>query len=594
MRKNWKSIVLCIGVLLPVLSGCVEDTLDVSGDKLNLDVNLGGNELIIPLGTGKKTLVSSILEPSDMLAFNGTGDYVIEESGTMASRDFSIQPVNLQLQSVSITQGINFNNVNVATRYVVNLSSFSGTINQTAKITASQRVPGALESLYSAQLDASKKPTITLHIGFKNVPANMTSLHFNDLKIQVPDFLKWGNDSDISGQILTLNTSFNPHDGYTRTIAIDGFDFSSFNSTIGLATTAISGTTDRLIAINTHNTFSVNGEIEGGPLTIDTNTLQDMQMVVTASFNQCTLNEVKAVVHPTISPVVTRIPISLSEDADFLQNAESQLTLTNPQIKLDLSNSSLLPISAVMNIRGEDKNQHTLTGANIPPIKVTLLPSTQQGTPRLTKIILSAKPVAVEGYANVVVPELPELTSQIPYVVMIEAVADVATDTPMQVDLDKDMHMGAAYDVSIPLAFDTANFSYTEVIDGLMDTLDGIADDILDPKWTITAQLVNTVPLDMQLIAEAVDTQGNVIDGLTVTTESDVMAGTLSSPTTSSVTVQVEAEGDQLSKLDAIKLHLHATSDDLVAGESLNGNQYIQFTQIKVHAAGGVHVDMND
>ena len=121
------------------------------------------------------------------------------------------------------------------------------------------------------------------------------------------------------------------------------------------------------------------------------------------------------------------------------------------------------------------------------------------------------------------------------------------------------MHFGAAYDVSIPLAFDTADFSYTEVIDGLMDTLDGIADDVLDPKWTITTQLVNTVPLDMQLIAEAVDTQGNVIDGLTVTTESEVKAGTLLSPTTSSVTLQVEAEGDLLSKLDAIKLHLHAT-----------------------------------
>ena len=113
-----------------------------------------------------------------MLAFNGAGDYVIEELGTMASCDFSIQPVNLQLQPVSITQSIDFNNVNVATRYVVNLSSFSGTINQTAKITASQRVPGALQSIYSAQLDASKKPTITLHIGFKNVPVNMTSLHF--------------------------------------------------------------------------------------------------------------------------------------------------------------------------------------------------------------------------------------------------------------------------------------------------------------------------------------------------------------------------------------------------------------------------------
>ena len=68
---------------------------------------------------------------------------------------------------------------------------------------------------------------------------------------------------------------------------------------------------------------------------------------------------------------MTRMPISLSEDADFLQNGESQFALTNPQIKLDLSNSSLLPISVVMNIRGEDKNQHTLTGANIPPVKLT-------------------------------------------------------------------------------------------------------------------------------------------------------------------------------------------------------------------------------
>lgn len=594
MRHNWIIFAL-IGVLaVPMFTSCVEDTLDVSGDKLNLDVNLGGDELIIPLGSGKKTLVNSILEPGDMLALNGLGDYVIEESGSMQSRDFSINPVSMQLQPVSITQGLDFDNVNIATRYVVNVTGFSGAVNQSAQITASQRVPGELMSIYSAGLDASKNPAITLSFSFKNVPSNLTSLSFKNLKIRVPDFIQWGNDDDVSGQTLTLNASFNPHNGFSRSVSMEGFDFSSFNSSVGLATTAIAGSSDRLITINKNNTLTINGQIEGGPLTVDTNSLQNMQMTVTASFNQFTLNEVQAVVDPNIAPVVTRIPINLSEDADFLQGEDTQLELTNPQIKLDLSNSSLLPLSLSMKIRGEDKQQNTITGADIAPVKITLQASSKQGTPRVTKILLSAKAVHADGYTNVVVPDLPKLTSKIPEVVMIETTADVATSTPVQVDLDKDMDIAADYNVTIPLAFDAADLNYTEIVDDLQDDLESISEDVLDPKWTITTDLVNAVPMAMHLTAEAVDTAGNVIDGLTVTTESDITAGTLTSPSISPVTIVVEAEGDQLSKLDALKLNLHATSNDLVAGESLNGDQYIQFTEIKVRAKGGVHIDMND
>ncbi len=594
MRHNWIIFAL-IGVLaVPMFTSCVEDTLDVSGDKLNLDVNLGGDELIIPLGSGKKTLVNSILEPGDMLALNGLGDYIIEESGSMQSRDFSINPVRMQLEPVSITQDLNFNDVSLATRYVVNVSDFSGTVNQSAKIAASQRVPGELMSIYSAGLDMSMSPVITLNFSFKNVPGNLTSLSFKNLKIRVPDFIQWGDDGDVSGQTLTLNATFNPHDGYSRTVAVKGFDFSSFNSSVGLATTAISGSNDRLITINKNNTLTINGQIEGGALTVDTNLLQDMKMTVTASFNQFILNNVRAVVDPDIPTVVTRIPINLSEDADFLQGDDTQLELTNSQIKLELSNSSLLPISLSLKIRGEDKQKNVVTGADIDPVKITLQASSKQGTPKITKILLSAKAEFLEGYTNVIVPNLPKLTSKIPHVVMIEAAAGVATSTPVGVDLDKDMDIAADYDVTIPLAFDAADLTYTEIVDDLQDDLESISEDVLDPKWTITTNLVNAVPMAMHLTAEAVDKVGNTINGLTVTTESDIAAGTLSSPSTSPVTIVVEAEGDQLSKLDALKLNLHATSSDLVAGESLNADQYIQFTEIKVRAKGGVHIDMND
>lgn len=96
--------------------------------------------------------------------------------------------------------------------------------------------------------------------------------------------------------------------------------------------------------------------------------------------------------------------------------------------------------------------------------------------------------------------------------------------------------------------------------------------------------LVNTLPLDFQISAQALDAEGNVLDYLNVELEGAIKGGSVSAPSVNPLIIKAKNSGEL--KLDGIKFHLSATPSD--GGLVLNKNHYIQVTDISMSLPQGV------
>jgi hypothetical protein len=96
--------------------------------------------------------------------------------------------------------------------------------------------------------------------------------------------------------------------------------------------------------------------------------------------------------------------------------------------------------------------------------------------------------------------------------------------------------------------------------------------------------LVNTLPLDFSLTAQAIDANGNVLPHISVELEGNVLGGRTDAPAVNPVYVKLTNTGEL--KFDGlnIKMVASAASDE----STLNKNQYIQLTDIALSLPQGL------
>lgn len=101
--------------------------------------------------------------------------------------------------------------------------------------------------------------------------------------------------------------------------------------------------------------------------------------------------------------------------------------------------------------------------------------------------------------------------------------------------------------------------------------------------------LVNTLPLEIQMSGQAIDAEGNVLEHIAAEFEGTITGGTVDNPSVNAVTVKLTNEGEL--KLDGVRFRMVARpSGD---GVILNRNQYLQLTDIRLSLPQGVtyHVE---
>ena len=96
------------------------------------------------------------------------------------------------------------------------------------------------------------------------------------------------------------------------------------------------------------------------------------------------------------------------------------------------------------------------------------------------------------------------------------------------------------------------------------------------------------MPVNFNIAAKATDSEGNVIDGITLTLDKAIAAGTQSSPTETSVRLSLDNRSGNL-KFDGLRLEMTAdTGDSPFNGTPLNRNQGLKIDNLVISLPDGI------
>ena len=144
----------------------------------------------------------------------------------------------------------------------------------------------------------------------------------------------------------------------------------------------------------------------------------------------------------------------------------------------------------------------------------------------------------------------------------------------------------SSYDIGInyTLIADTFGKDFSIKIN---QNINGLGLDISDvdlAEARVKFNLINTLPFDFELSAQAIDTDGNILDHLNHEIDGQIKGGTLDSVSTNPVEIRLTNTGEL--KFDGVCLDLKTTVSGAKA--VLNKDQYIQLTDISVSVPKGI------
>ena len=161
------------------------------------------------------------------------------------------------------------------------------------------------------------------------------------------------------------------------------------------------------------------------------------------------------------------------------------------------------------------------------------------------------------------------------------------------------------YEVKAPLAFGgELSLEYDTDFDGWNETFNPKDDkksdkdkkkdfDLNVEDADVTFDFVNMIPLNLLLTAQAIDVDGKVLPGVTVTLSGVVPAGSVEKPGRKALTLNMKASAENMRRLDGIRMHLKATSkDSQYQGICLNKNQGVRLENMKLRFLGNVDVEL--
>lgn len=150
----------------------------------------------------------------------------------------------------------------------------------------------------------------------------------------------------------------------------------------------------------------------------------------------------------------------------------------------------------------------------------------------------------------------------------------------------------SSYEVAVDYSLTADSFGKDFCIK-VNENINGLGLDISEAdvaEVVVKFNLINALPFDFDLKAQAIDVEGNTLDHIALEMSGDIKAGSLQSPAVNPVMIRMTNKGQLI--LDGV--HLDMTT--AVSGEKavLNKNQYIQLTDISVCLPKGITYNYDD
>lgn len=579
---------LCIGLAATGVVSCVDHDYDLSED-IDVTIQLGGDNLTLPGSSTDQLFLSKILDleqGSSIKAVENDGEYGLAKGDYVLIQDGNSSPSRFEVPEVSLGH-INGSTSTTALPEFYNpggqsvISNPTDMIHNTIRL-SDDNVTRDLVSLESADMDVKMKLNVRYtssdFTGTAYVEKGYTITFDKCWTVEVGDEATAQYLESVNPYTLRFKQRYgiSPDHGLSARVRLVKADLTGLPAGQGLYAPG---------KFLIENQVVSSGDVSIDVADLPAGSRANITVVSEISVSDARLLKVRGIVDPKIN--ISETKFDINDIPDFLSDPENHLDLSNPQVTLSITNNSPLPITLNGRLTSYSKGNEIAEVGIGESYGTAPIIAHANGT---TDIVISRAPVA--GAAdNIVVPELSTLLNTIPDLISFHDAVSKAVPQVSEYILGSTYTFDCDYTAVIPLAFgDAMQLHYTHIDDNWDEDLEKYNFNTA----VVTADVVNTIPLDMTPNAVALDAHGNDYTTIDVDVDGTVSAGTIAQPSVTQLTITLKSTGKNIDGLDGIKLLFHAMANDSFTGTNLNKEQSVKFENIKITLKGGVLVDLNN
>ena len=578
-------------ILCPMIS-CVDNTYDLSKD-IDLTISVGGDELTIPIGGTEQISLAKMLDFGDdeIISLNEeTGDYHLKIGGTAIDpTDVTIDPISIntpkmgkyeyRFPTIPFIPGTGLDEISLPLP-----SAEIGSYNINKKDGIPEEIK-SIDNIILADFSINVKIKVSDFAGEAiNFDCKLLQLHLDFPSYFISNNLKPVEGEEFKRYSLTNVTI--GKDGYDVKVNIEGVDFSLMPEGEGFNNGAI----------------IINGGLKAsGEFSVNTSDLfaqAEIAISLEPSFTAMNIKSVTGKISPVIE--IPEQEFAIDSIPEFLDSEDVSLDIYNPSINLKVTNSMPIAVKSYGTMTAIKSSWAESKTIEIPEF---VIEAAIDGKQKITDILFSRLGDGASiGGVNVTVPGLADLLKQIPDTISMKINSVVKDDVSCKINLNEKYAISMENKVDFPLAFgENLKIIYNDTIDGWHNDIEDFDMKVIN----ITADVYNSTPLSIELVAKAIsfekDADGNAIvipdSEISVEFENNkvIDAGTVDNPTKIPIKIVLKEHkaGAISNKLDGIVLVINGGTSKSIVGVALNKEQYIQLKDLSIKIPGGITADLN-
>lgn len=281
------------------------------------------------------------------------------------------------------------------------------------------------------------------------------------------------------------------------------------------------------------------------------------------------------------------IKIDSKDVPDFLDDPQVNITLTDPQITLNINSD--VDLDAVV----DGTLTSTFNNGTTSEVKISNIEIPRK---KNSKILICRQPKTLpyQDYTAVyVVNNLSDLMTKIPEKVTFKANAHVDKTKAGTIKLGTPYTISTSYSFKAPLSLEAGStIVYDDKTDGFYEDIDENDIDLRgEAELVITGKVTNNSPLELTLAPTAIDVDGNALKGIKLVSANTIKSNlTDKTPSDLKITLTKDANVNLKDvKFDGIKFKATAVSKDAT---TLNkDNHYININDLKISVNSEVSID---
>ena len=441
------------------------------------------------------------------------------------------------------------------------------------------------------RIDLVKPAGLSMNLRFEGVPKTIEELTFSRFTVEFPDFIKIAYNGDdtrinVRGNKLVINGVLDEELHSDEGFSVSGLDV------IGMAFSEPLWLKDGRLVLDKEK-VRITGSVTVNNQKINNSELSVITVYPTVDFDPIEVKSVYGRVDPKIDPVHEEVSLNMG-DADFFQNENNTLQLSDPMITINLNSTVTVPIDLDLSISSLNSNGGYIAKDVAPDMGIIHLPMCDTAaTSRKTTLVIYKKDRPVSKSDDTIfvrMSRLSELMEKIPDKIVFHL--DVKTDTTVNhyIDLTRELCVSGDYNVSVPLEFDNLYIEYSDTIADLGESLEDIGDKIEATQMQLLADIESTIPLGVTLTAKAYDKNWNELRTLKI--DSCIIAAGSDTITKSTMVLGVDVAKGGLENLESIVFTAACQSAE--GSSSIRKGQWLWIKKMRFKLPQGLKVDLTD